>query len=210
MKPNYSTPTNGSATEEPPLIMSMLKTETTVAHKQLERTKCFSKLFEPVYSLEDYQALLCYFYGFFSAIEPLIFDDLTEAHRSILGHKVKTDLLIKDLNLLGIDETELKQLPVCDKLPELNSFAKRMGALYVLEGSVLGGRIISKRLKEHLGEGIYDKLNFYSCYGENVGTEWKGFQHFMASQFDEDSTETSEVVAAANDTFLSLHQWLER
>lgn len=76
--------------------------------------------------------------------------------------------------------------------------------------AALGGRIISKRLKDHFGDAILDKLNYYNCYGENVGTEWKGFQNFMASQFDDEDAEIPDVVEAANHTFLSLHQWFDK
>jgi heme oxygenase len=127
-----------------------------------------------------------------------------------LGHKAKSELLIKDILLLGMDNAQIQHLPRCEKLPQLSSFAQQMGALYVLEGSVLGGRIISKRLKEQFGADIQDKLNFYGCYGENVGTEWKNFQNFMANQFDDKAEDMPEVVAAANATFLALQQWLDK
>jgi heme oxygenase (biliverdin-IX-beta and delta-forming) len=202
---------NGTAIgEKPPLVMSLLRTKTTSAHKQLEQAKCLARLFEQDYSMPEYQDLLCRFYGFFSAIEPLIFDNLPKTHIATLGRKIKTDFLAKDISLFGVSEAELRSIPRCDKLPNLCSFARQMGALYVLEGSTLGGRIISKRLKDHFGDAILDKLNYYNCYGENVGTEWKGFQNFMASQFDDEDAEIPDVVKAANDTFLSLHQWFDK
>lgn len=211
MKPNQNEFTNGAThTEKPPLVMSALKTETMSAHKQLERTNYFIRLFEPDYSIQEYRRLLCRFYGFFSAIEPLIFENLTETQLSVLGHKVKVGLLAKDISLFEGDEAGLQNMPRCDKLPRLNSFARQMGAFYVLEGSTLGGRIIAKRLKEHFGTEILDKLNYYNCYGENISVEWKGFQSFMGSQFDDKEAEIPDVIAAANDTFLCLHQWFDK
>jgi heme oxygenase (biliverdin-IX-beta and delta-forming) len=210
MNPNQSIRTNDTAhTEQPPRIMSLLKVETATAHRQLERTHSFVRLFSPDYAMQEYKQLLCLFYGFHAALEPLLFDNLAEPHQLVLSHKVKTGLLAKDLARFGESEIEIVKIRRCDELPQLSSFARQMGALYVLEGSVLGGRIISKRLKEHFGDAILDKLNYYTCYGENVGTEWKGFQSFMGSQFADDSEQISEVIAAANDTFTALYQWFD-
>lgn len=211
MNPNQSMLVNEIATKgELPLVMSLLRTQTTSAHKQLEQAKCLARLFEPDYSMPEYLDLLCRFYGFFAAIEPLIFDNLPETHTTALGRRIKTGLLAEDISLFGVTETELHSIPRCGELPNLSSFAQKMGALYVLEGSTLGGRIISKRLKDHFGDEIHDKLNYYNCYGENVGTEWKAFQYFMGSQFDDTDAEIPDVVAAANDTFFSLHQWFDK
>ena len=178
--------------------------------KQLERTNSFVRLFDPSYALHEYKHLLCRFYGFFAAVEPLLFDNLTAEQSAVLGHKVKADLLAKDLSVLGMDEAELHNLPHCDELPALISFAQKMGVPYVLEGSTLGGRVISKHLKEHFGDTVLDKLNYYSCYGDNIGFEWKSFQAFMGSQFDDKADEIPAVIAAPNDTFLALHQWLDK
>jgi heme oxygenase (biliverdin-IX-beta and delta-forming) len=207
--PNVSAPVT-AFTEQPPLVMSLLKTETANAHRQLERTSSFVRLFSPDYALPEYKQLLGLFYGFHVALEPLLFDGLSESHHSVLGHKVKTGLLAKDLATFGDTEAEIAKISRCDELPQLSSFARQMGALYVLEGSVLGGRIISKRLKEHFGDDVLDKLNYYTCYGEHVGTEWKGFQSFMGDQFADESEQIPEVIAAANDTFMALHQWFDR
>lgn len=211
MKPIESTSTmTAEQGQSPPLVMTLLKAETTPAHKQLERTGSFVRLFEPDYSMQEYRELLCHFYGFFTVVEPLVFDDLSEQHKSVLSHKVKVGLLAKDLFVLGMDETTLNNLPRCIELPPASSFAQKMGVLYVLEGSTLGGRIISKRLKDHFGLEVQDKLNYYSCYGENIGVEWKKFQTFMGSEFEDKENEITEVIAAANDTFLSLHKWLDK
>ncbi len=211
MNLNQSVRTHETARgEQPPLIMSLLKAETATAHRQLERTNSFIRLFSPDYAMPEYKQLLCLFYGFHAALEPMLFDDLAEAHQLVLGHKVKTGLLARDIATFGETEAEIAKIRRCAELPQLSSFARQMGAFYVLEGSVLGGRIISKQLKEHFGDAIVDKLNYYTCYGENVGFEWKSFQAFMGSQFADDSNQIPEVIAAANDTFMALYQWFNR
>ncbi|WP_158617262.1 biliverdin-producing heme oxygenase [Falsigemmobacter faecalis] len=50
--------------------------------------------------------------------------------------------------------------------------AEALGALYVVEGSVLGGRIIQRTLRS---KGINDPgLNFLDPYGEETGRMWRG------------------------------------
>jgi heme oxygenase (biliverdin-IX-beta and delta-forming) len=196
-------------TEKSWSVMPLLRTETASVHRRLERTRCFVRLFEPDYSIQEYQDLIAKFYGFFSALEPLIFGNLNQAHQAILGDRTKTALLAKDLVLMGLTETQDIVIPRCKKLPQLTSFARQMGALYVLEGSTLGGRVISKRLKEHFGEIIFEKLNYYQCYGDDLMVNWKSFQEFMAKQFDGNELEIQESINASIDTFTCLEHWLE-
>ncbi len=190
-------------------VMSLLRTETDSVHRRLERTHCFVRLFESDYSFQEYQDLIVKFYGFFSALEPLIFGNLSQAHQAVLGDRKKTALLVKDLALMGLTEMQDVVIPQCKKLPQLTSFARKMGALYVLEGSTLGGRVISKRLKEHFGGIIFEKLNYYQCYGDDLMVNWKSFQEFMAKQFDGNEFEIQEAISAAIDTFNCLEHWLE-
>jgi heme oxygenase (biliverdin-IX-beta and delta-forming) len=211
MKPNQDTTSRTTVnTANPPLVMALLRTETASAHKNLERTRHLERLFAPDYTMQEYQELIFRFYGFVSGIEPLIFGNLPESQKAILGHKTKAGLLEMDIAALDTEEIAPEAIPRCGKLPQLPTFARQMGALYVMEGSTLGGRIITKRLKEHFGPAILGKLNYYDCYGESIGSEWKAFQTFMGNQFGDGNDHINEVVSAANDTFLCLHQWLDQ
>jgi heme oxygenase len=82
--------------------------------------------------------------------------------------------------------------------------------LYVLEGSLLGGRVIGRHLKEHFGENIVLPLNFYRCYGADLIVQWQGFSLFMGECFNYQNDEViNEVIDSANVTFSSLQQWVE-
>jgi heme oxygenase len=190
-----------------PTVMSQLKSKTTPAHKQLELTPCLKRLFAGDYTIDEYASLLSYFYSYFNAIEPLLFDDIPAQYQSQLAHRRKIEFLQKDLLFLNVD---INQLTACNILPPLDSFAKKMGAMYVLEGSLLGGRIIGQHLKNHFDTDMSPALNFYSCYGANLDTEWRNFATLMVQCFDSDNQAlTNEVIESANATFLALQQWLE-
>lgn len=189
--------------------MALLKSETSTAHRQLERNPCLSRLFQTDYSIGEYRDLIAKFYGFFSAIEPLIFDDLDPMNQPFVIHRRKTNLLAKDLSILDIDSVNSSVIPQCKHIPVLNSFARKMGALYVLEGSTLGGRIISKKLIDHFGSAITPTLNYYESYGARVIDEWLSFQFFMAERFDNKQIEIDQVISAAIETFSCLDRWLQ-
>ena len=188
-------------------IMMQLKTHTTDNHKQLEKSRFFKRLFASDYSVAEYANLIAYFYSYFNAIEKQIFADLPIEYHSYLEYRHKTPLLYQDLIALGVNTQELTR---CEILPVLPTFAKKMGAFYVLEGSLLGGRVIARHLKNQLGTTIENALNFYSCYGEDLNTQWQTFGLFMGECFDNSPNEISnEIIAAANATFNSLQCWLE-
>jgi heme oxygenase len=188
-------------------IMTLLKDNTSVAHKQLEKSPCFKRLFANDYKTSEYADLLSYFYGYYAAIEPLLFNDLPTEHQSDLQHRTKTHLLQQDLALLNVNTDSL---PLCKAIPNLTTFAQKMGVLYVLEGSLLGGRIIGQHLKEHFGADVALPLNFYSGYGADLHLEWQKFSQFMGQYFNhQEKAIIDEVINSANATFSALQQWVE-
>ncbi len=193
----------------PQSIMKQLRDETQSSHKEIESVSCFKRLFSPDYSLEEYRNLLIGFYGYHEAIESILFEELPEFSVTTLQHRSKCSSIILDLQALGINKDDIIQLPLCDKLPQLNSFAQHMGAFYVLEGSTLGGQVISRRLLEHFGQQILQALNYYQCYGEQVGTEWRNFQVFLSQHFNNDDKQTRELINSANATFKALTEWMQ-
>ncbi len=205
---NSQAPTSTTEITSPFIpIMNRLKKDTTFAHKQLEKVPCFKRLFANDYNITEYARLISYFYGYFLAIEPILYTDLPSEHSGILYYRKKTHLLAQDLVHLNIDG---KILPVCTNLPALNSFAEKMGALYVLEGSLLGGRVIGEHLTNHFGSEIISALSFYHCYGTNLIVEWRNFSTFMAQCFDgQDEQIRNTIVDSANATFSTLQQWVE-
>lgn len=189
--------------------MARLKTGTNDAHRFLEKSSCFKRLFASDYQVVEYSKLLSYFYGYFQGMESILFADLPAHYRSVLAYRAKTHLLSEDLKAFAIDESGL---PVCHDLPEMQSLAQKLGCLYVLEGSMLGGQVIARHLKGHFGEGLpATALNFYQCYGANLMQEWQGFASFMNRYFETASEEDCvAAIHAANATFMALQTWVDK
>jgi heme oxygenase len=52
-------------------------------------------------------------------------------------------------------------------LPVINSLGRLVGALYVLEGSTLGGQLISRQLNQHLGLTLNTGARFLRLWRTN-------------------------------------------
>ena len=90
-------------------------------------------------------------------------------------------------------------------LPDYSVSAALFGGLYVLEGSSLGGQVITAHLQKM---GIpAEARNYFSGYGANTGKMWKQFQAELGAQV-QTPYEITECVRAARETFSSLHQWM--
>ncbi|WP_082407984.1 biliverdin-producing heme oxygenase [Verrucomicrobium spinosum] len=126
----------------PELLLS-LKADTQQEHRLLEDRL---DLFNRVTDLAAYRRLLESFYTLYSPLEEMLAGAVNwnslgwdfEASR-------KTPWLLQDLVSLGADPAGLDALPRCQDLPLLSSASHAVGCLYVLEGSTLGGQLITKQ-----------------------------------------------------------------
>jgi heme oxygenase (biliverdin-IX-beta and delta-forming) len=80
--------------------------------------------------------------------------------------------------------------------------------LYVLEGSTLGGRGITRMLLKQCGALSLHHVTFFNSYGEKTGPMWLRFQEAL-NGLDYTESETAATVQAANDTFLNFKRWIE-
>ena len=76
-----------------------------------------------------------------------------------------------------------------------------LGALYVIEGSTLGGNVIAKQLSKTEGfDGI--SFHFFGCYQENTGPMWKSFKEALDHGVDEEDYD--KVLAGARKLYAFL------
>ena len=81
-----------------------------------------------------------------------------------------------------------------------------MGALYVTEGSTLGGQLISRHLAQRFGWKNGEGHRFFSCYGAETGRMWASFREEL-TRLSEPSPEDM-IVDGARKMFRTLHNWL--
>jgi heme oxygenase len=83
----------------------------------------------------------------------------------------------------------------------VESRAAAIGALYVLEGSALGGQILSAQLRTRLGITPETGGRYLQAYGERTGEIWKAFREWVNSELTSSTLLTEEAVPAALATF---------
>ncbi len=82
-----------------------------------------------------------------------------------------------------------------------------LGALYVLEGSTLGGVQIARALKNRVGNGLGNALLFFVGRGERQGAMWRELVENL-SHCDEDDEEAMQAEDAAVATFKAFEDWM--
>lgn len=92
---------------------------------------------------------------------------LTAGRISALGLRPKFPALCADLAVHGLEPPAVAP----DRLspPDLNT---ALGGLYVLEGSTLGGRVVARHLRKHLGDPLPGGT-FLDFHGDQASAHWK-------------------------------------
>lgn len=183
-------------------VAYVLKEATHELHKQAE-ARLYPKL-DGIASLNDYSSILKMFYGFFHPMEAIIAPFITDEVLNDFPQRRKSDLITDDLHAIGRDR---QNMIACSLLPEVDSVPRALGAMYVMEGSTLGGRMIAKMLLKNSNISLsQDQIRFFNGYGEETGPKWIGFQKVL-NQY---KNQEGQLVASANQTFSLFTRWIEQ
>ncbi|MNJ94000.1 Heme oxygenase [compost metagenome] len=173
------------------MLSTNIKEATKEAHLNLEK-KVVQKM-KAIRSDADYADFLKHFYVYFNQVEqaiaPYITTDLLPDH----AERRNSSYLKQDIEELG---SNVNELPTATA-PEINNTVEALGALYVMEGSIMGGPIIVKMLEKF---GITKGVSFFSGYGEATGQMWGKFTAVLNAQANNEAEEAL-AIKTANDTF---------
>lgn len=185
-------------------IAQTLKAATTESHEALE-AMVLPRL-QAITSPQDYARLLKDFYGYFKPVEDAVAPFITRTILPDWAQRRKAHAILNDLAAL---QQPFDHLPLATALPSVNNLPQAMGALYVMEGSTLGGRGITKMLlkKEDVLLTI-DHLQFFNGYGEATGPMWMAFVNVLNS-FPFSDDEVAQLTESANSTFNHFNTWLQ-
>lgn len=188
------------------MIMQALKEQTRAAHDQVEAISYSNNIMNGSLNLKQYTTIIVANYIFNKAVEEKAYPAIAEKGLAApfeLDARRKTELLEADLNVLGIDATEVETLT-----PKISSTEQAMGYLYVAEGSTLGGAVIARALATNPNLTDVTTYNFYGCYGANVGPMWKNFIIAMESTAPR-LNNNDAIVAGGQDAFNFFGKCLE-
>lgn len=179
-------------------VRELLKAATNDYHNQLNQHSLLLGLTQADYSLERYRTLLVAYYHLYQALEQcLIAFQPTLSGLLDYSLRIKLPWIFSDLAFFGIDA------PASDKgirLPPFTRVGEYIGVLYVIEGSMLGGQLISRNLLANLGLSHASGARFYWGYAEQTVPMWKDFLRF-AETIAADEQECRAATQAACQTF---------
>jgi heme oxygenase len=180
-------------------LHAQLRGATRPSHHRLEAAL---GLGTPCVARSHVMRLLERFHGFHAAWEPALDEVVPDRIRV---PRPKTRLLREDLARLGVSAARLRDLPLCEEAPALcASEARAAGALYVLEGSTLGGRPISRALQDAPWLGGRS-LSYWNPYGDDTARRWQETLAYLEAL---PAIAHAQAVASAMATFDLLHAWL--
>jgi heme oxygenase len=183
----------------PAPILARLRAETRPYHDAVEQNEFNQALAAGTPSQAATARFLAKMYGFLAPYEAVLL-----SHAAALGpaweipERLRAHLILEDLH------AEPSQLPLCPAMPPLATVPQLLGAMYVLEGSTLGGQVLARQL----AKAGSDLRRYFTGYGERTGPRWKAFCQLLA-QTSTDANE-EEIVQSAIHTFQDLAAWLAR
>lgn len=181
-------------------LLERLREETRGVHEALERDL---PLTNPDLTLAQYRDVLARFYSFYEPFESSVVPTLPDEWLTLYEERHKLQALINDLEFIGCGNDELRR---CATFPDYSGVPRILGALYVVEGSTLGGQLITRHVRQVLGLNENEGLQFFSSYGAEVGSRWKSFRSLL-QQYSSAETD-GQIVEGARVTFATMHTCL--
>lgn len=184
------------------MLSKTLKEETKDLHVALE--KAMVPMIKHIQVKQDYVNVLALFYSYFGGLEKKL---ETVGDLNVPDHQLRRKKEAIADDILSLDGS-LPELTPEQHLPKIENKLQALGALYVMEGSTLGGIYISKMIAKQLNiqDGI--SLSFFEGYGDKTEDMWNSFRSNLDEQVIK-SEEQAVVIQAANQTFLKFKNWIE-
>jgi heme oxygenase len=178
-------------------LSKLLKEETKLLHAETERQLGAKAIFSDQYSLNEYFEHLQHLYKAHLITEYILNDNQVKEYLFIKPIRSK-DIL---LDLIQI-QPDFQQIIVnsLSKSSSFNSFESKIGLIYVVSGSQLGGAFIASKINEHLPTFGLNPQHFYATNSENLMVKWKQWCNNI-DQLPLSESQISEVIQGAKDGF---------
>lgn len=178
-------------------ILPALRLATRPAHDQLEQHIFNQQLSAGTVTEAATAHFLAKMYGFLVPYEAR----LRAQHLGPeweTGARQRAHLILHDLR------QPASQLAICDNMPPLATWPQLLGAMYVVEGSTLGGQVITRQL----AKANIPLRSYFTGYGERTGMMWKAFCQLLTQAAT--PANEAELVESARLTFQHLDAWLNQ
>jgi heme oxygenase (biliverdin-IX-beta and delta-forming) len=189
----------------PPSRLAHLRNHTRAAHASIETVPSLAQLMAPDLTRTTYTRILLGMLAFHAAVEPAIakaLEHLPDAQTLLDGHHQRA--LREDIAFLGATPEALS--PDVPVLPDLTS---GLGALYVVEGGNLGGRVIARHVSASLGVAPGAGGSFYGgLSAEAARARWSLLVRILEDQ--RHTIDLDALAESAGRVFACLERWMRR
>jgi heme oxygenase (biliverdin-IX-beta and delta-forming) len=129
---------------------------------------------------------------------------------SILGGRLKTPWLHADLRALGLSNEQIQGLAVPARWNSHLTRSAALGAMYVLEGSSLGGEVIFRYGVQRLAIAPDHCGRFFYGYGPATSVMWSDWRELLQTQYEQGRLMPDEALVGAKAMFAHVGNWLRR
>ena len=206
-----------------PALIVALRLATAATHQAVERLPGMVRVTGPDPSLADYRRYVRLMARVYGTLEASLYGALSApvapeapgagaadhppsglaAERiAALGLRPKFPALCADLAAHGLEPPTVA--PDALSPPDLNT---ALGGLYVLEGSTLGGRVVARHLRKHLGDPL-PGASFLDFHGDQASAHWKRLGLALEGLAADGLIEREAVVAGARAVFQEVYRIL--
>jgi heme oxygenase len=179
-------------------VHNELRAATRAIHRRLHRHPALAAAARGEIDLDDYRQLLRRLYGFHQAFEN-VYAGAAQRLRLVAGSRA--ELIALDLAALGAMRADISRLPLC-ALHQPSGEPAALGALYVVEGSALGGALIAQALAPVAGDA---RRFFLGCpSGRAIWPTLLARVEALAP-----GAQRVSAIEAAVETFQVFEEWME-
>ena len=186
-------------------FLSAARKATGNSHDTLEETLRLDTITR---TRDDYLHILRRFWGVWDPIERLLTHSPIAGDQELnLNNRLRAHLLLKDLEAISEEQIDISGLKQ-PALPWPNvSMPQAAGILYMLEGSRLGGKLISRNLEANLGITESTGGSFFASAGTDPIHLWRTFVRWAENTVP--GEQIDEATQTAREAFDLLNNWFE-
>ena len=192
--------------------LKLLREATRPEH---EATEAAVDLMHPELTRDSYVAVLQRFHGVVCAWDEVASAEAPAALADLVRQRMRCSSLEADLRFFNAPLSQPVPRELVSQIRKLIGTAadgesqdrnsRFLGAMYVLEGSTLGGQYIAHTVESalNLQSGVGDA--FFRGYGKDTMPRWREFQQVLATTPD---SEAEAVIGAAKQMFAIFRVWM--
>jgi len=180
------------------VVRERLRQATHHYHLRLNHHPSLVGLVQPDLSLAHYRKLLLAYLNLYSCLEERISQFITRSSYAFdYASRRKLQWLEQDIAFFQ-DDPHASRPEIL--LPDIDHIGQLIGVLYTIEGSTLGGQLISRSLASSHGLTRDEGARFFNGYGDETCAMWDDYIRY-AETIAEDDEQCIMAERAACQTF---------